>query len=224
MRIFSYLLFFIINIGFNFYSFSADQSFYKSSQDCNKFLNEGWIKQYKYQGVGDPKYNPTESFIFGSSKQSIEITSEGGSSKATREEGSTVGSSLSSTEDSTAVIDPKWWSNHVMDAFVYRLSSSGRTGPCKYSTVAKNKIKEIRELYFVKNNEDVLKEISRGSGEHLNVLAELSLCDKKSYPYFATAMQQNMDAFLNSKNKGKIIDGVIKNTKSLSLECESVTI
>lgn len=197
----------------------ARKSTFKNNQACNKFLNEGWLRDYKYMGVGDPHVADSPFDLFGAS---TENTSNSPSSEATKKEGSIQGTSTTTTEDSTASSDPKQWTNH--GTYLTNVGfSTGSMEPCKYSFWASTApLRENRNYYFAQNSNQILKEISEGKGEHLNVLASLSLCDKDSYQYFSEKLQNNIDIFLkpsDKKSNGDIIDQLIQKDKILAESC-----
>jgi hypothetical protein len=160
------------------------------SSRCASFVDDGLYTKYKYMGPGE------------------------GFTKASKDQGSVKGFSAPSTEGSTASLDPKY-SSHQSSSLGQYLSS---TGPC--AMIGLNEMKERREKYFVQNKDEILREIAKGQGEHLNVLATYSLCEKQSFNQFSQKLQQNMDQFLNRKESyGEVIDTSVKSDQHLVDAC-----
>ncbi len=161
---------------------------------CSKLLNGGFYKTYKYQGIDAP------------------------SSKATKDHGSTQGSSEVSTESSTAVLDPGHWSKYS----TYGVQSTSSWGEC--SLLGLQKLREERELYFVQNKDEILREVARGRGEHLRVLATYTLCQDQSYEAFGVSLQKAMSELLHVESLprpqfGRVIDGQVRTHENLKANC-----
>ena len=197
-------------------NYEGAKPLYKNAANCNKFLSQGWIKTYKYQGVGNPRYGRW----FSDSEMMTENSGEMPSSIATQKEGSLNASGLTSVENSTASVDPKHWSV-ASEFFVYDASSSGSVGPCKYFLYAKNDLRNMRNDFFEANSGEILKEISVGEGEALNVLAEFSLCERHEFNSFSQMLQKNMGRFVtDSSRRGDEIDSLVSQN---SIQCQSLT-
>ena len=106
------LIFFLCFCLLSINSFSIDQ------KKCSKLLNNGLYKKYEYGGIDQPL------------------------TKATKKHGSSKATSVTSTEGSTALLDPKYYSN-ITTSETQFLSS---TGAC--SGIALNQIKENRRKYI----------------------------------------------------------------------------
>lgn len=160
---------------------------------CSKLLNNGLYKKYEYGGIDQPL------------------------TKATKKHGSSKGTSATSTEGSTASLDPKYWSN-ITTSETQFISSSGAC-----SAIALNQIKENRSKYIAQNFDEIKKEIAQADGEHLSVLAMFSLCDKSSEVPFMRALQKDFKKInsSNSKTMSDIIDNKVKKSKVLALSCHS---
>jgi hypothetical protein len=161
---------------------------------CSKMLNDGWYKKYEYGGVDQPL------------------------TKATKKLGSSKGMSATTTEGSTALSDPKYWSN-VTTSETQFLSS---WGDC--SAIGLNEVKEIREKYYVQNRPEILKEMSQGQGRHLEVLSSFSLCDATARSDMGRAFQKNIKQFIDAKDGGygQYVDAIIQKSSTLSKQCLSL--
>jgi len=152
-------------------------------------MNKGWYKKYEYQGINQP------------------------ATKATKKHGSSKAPFVLSTEASTASLDPKYSSNVSTSQAQYTSS----WGPC--SALALNTLKTERDLYFAQNRDEVLREIARGQGEHLEVLAAFSLCDQSATNLFAQQTQQNMVPFLSATSIAPVINHIIEAHPQLAQSC-----
>lgn len=161
---------------------------------CSKMMNNGWYQKYEYGGVDQPL------------------------TKATKKLGSSKGISATTTEGSTALSDPKYWSN-VTTSETQFLSS---WGDC--SAIGLHEVKEIREKYYVQNRPEILKEMSQGQGRHIEVLSSFSLCDSTARSEMGSAFQKNIQQFMDAKkgDYGTNVDVLIKNSLSLSKQCLSL--
>lgn len=174
----------------------SGKTFAWNAGKCTTYLNEGLYQKYEYQGFDQP------------------------ATKATKKHGSTQGSTKMSTETSTASLDPVHWT-HLTASVTQGFSS---WGPC--SGLGLKQMREHREKYIVQNKEEILKEISKGQGEHLNVLASFSLCEDKSVPDFSSSLQKRMNQFIDKSEKtffGDIIDASIRGHLTLRAQCLSLS-
>ena len=165
------------------------QAFAWNAGNCTKLVNNGWFRKYKYQGYDQPL------------------------TKGTKQDGSIKASSDASTESSTAVSDPKHWSV---------VSTSGLQGTSSWgdcSLFGLQKVKDNREKYVFQNRTEVLRTIAIGDGEHIDVLASYSLCEKSAYKAFATGLQKRMSQFTNSNDFGSVIDRMIASDDLLRKSC-----
>lgn len=157
---------------------------------CSRLLNNGLYKKYEYGGVDQPL------------------------TKATKRHGASKGSSATSTEGTTALLDPKYWSN----VSTSETQSTSSTGECNLFGL--NQLKEQRELYFLQNRDELIADIAKGQGEHLQVLASYSLCDDDKVELFNKRMQPMTKTFINAKDSlGKIVDQTVASSVELQGVC-----
>ena len=173
---------------------STQSTFALDFDVCSKMLNNGWYQKYEYGGVDQPL------------------------TKATKKLGSSKGMSATSTEGSTAISDPKYWSN-VTTSETQFLSS---WGDC--SAIGLHEVKEVREKYYVQNRPEILKEMAQGQGRHIEVLASFSLCDSTAKAEMGSTFQKNIKNFMDAKegDYGTHVDMLIKKSPSLSKQCLSL--
>ncbi len=164
-----------------------------NQQACSKMLNNGLYKTYKYGGIDQPL------------------------TKATKDHGISKASFVTSTEGTTALLDPKYWSNVTTS----ETQSTSSSGAC--SAIGFNKLKENRNKYIAQNYNEILKEASRGAGEHLQALAAFSLCDHEAFSRFFKHSKENVSNFIDKTGPeiGTIIDQTIKADNSLEGKCFS---
>ena len=159
---------------------------------CSSMMNDGLYKKYEYRGVDSPM------------------------TKSTKKEGSTKGSTVTSTEGSTASVDPKYWM-HVTSFWGQYFTS---TGPC--AMLGLNELYERRDRYYGQNREEILREVSKGTGEHLRVLAQYSLCDEDKIGEFSALLQKRTPALINvDLHVGQVIDAMVIDEPSLKGVCWS---
>ena len=159
---------------------------------CSKMLNNGWWMNYEYGGIDQPL------------------------TKATKKHGSSKATAVTSTEGSTATLDPGYWSNVTTS----EIQTSSTWGDC--DLFALNNLNKGREKFFKIHEDELLAEIAIGEGEFLDTLASLSLCDDSSFNIFKKTLQVNMSSFINRKSDqsyNSIIDSYIGNTVSLRGKC-----
>lgn len=136
--------------------------------------------------------------------------------EAWKKYGSTTGFTYWSTEPTTTALDPKVWL-HSSTSVANVVSSFG---PCRLFGIQEMFLQ--REKYFVQNKVEILKEIARARGEHLNVLAAFSLCEADAVPAFRRKLQNQLPKFIepNSQNEtGKIIDRALQQDSTLKQKC-----
>lgn len=178
--------------------FISNYSFAIDSAKCSKMLNDGWFKKYEYGGMGDYNLNAV--------------------TKATKREGSTIAYSEVVTESSTAISDPGY-STNVSSS---QTQSTSSWGDC--SMFAKQKMQDYQEKYIEQNYVQLLKQISIGDGEHLEMLAFFNICENKFYSSFNRILQKNYDNILktqNGKSAVKEIKSVLKSNQNLRNGCNS---
>lgn len=166
------------------------------SAKCSKMLNDGLYKKYKFGGIGDANANA--------------ITGE------TKKSGSTSASSATSTEGSTALLDPKYYSNITTSEG----QSTSSTGDC--SLFALKERETFRNQYFAQNEFQIMNEIAQGGGMHIEDLAWLSLCDNDAN--LEKVLQANFSKFLQAnKNGGAIIDQIVYQDPDLKTKCYNLS-
>lgn len=158
---------------------------------CSKMLNNGWYKKYEYGGIDQPL------------------------TKATKKHGSSKGTSATSTEGSTATFDPGYTTN----VYTSHTQFTSSWGAC--DSIALERLEKIRENYYAQNKPEILKQMARGQGPHLDVLASLNLCDAESRSSMATQFQKNIRSFMDVQEGGygKAVDSLIHQETSLSSAC-----
>lgn len=171
----------------------AQRTFALDQKKCSKLLNKGWYKKYEYGGIDQPL------------------------TKATKREGSSKGVSETSTEGSTALSDPKYWSN----VSTSETQSTSSFGECNLFGL--QKIKENRDSYIAQNSHRTLNEIAIGKGDHLDTIATFSLCEDQYFSAFAESLHTNMKSFLESKdqNYGSVVDRIVASDPKLAKGCHS---
>ena len=153
-------------------------------QACSKMLNDGLYKRYEYGGIDQPL------------------------TKATKRHGSSKGTSATTTEGTTALLDPKYWSN----VSTSETQSTSSTGECNLFGL--NKLKEQREMYFLQNRDEIIAQISQGGGPHVNVIAAYTLCDKNKFRYFSDELQRKTGSFIKiEKDFGTLLNAAILDGK-----------
>ena len=183
---------------FIFFILASKYSFAIDSAKCSKMLNNGWFKKYEYGGVGDYNLNM--------------IT------KATKKEGSTVAYSQVITEATTAISDPGY-STNVSSS---QTQSTSSWGDC--SLFARQRMQDYQEKYIEQNYVQLLKQISIGGGEHLQMLAFFNICENEAYSGFNEVLQKNygnISQLQGGKNVVKKIKIVLKSNKKLQKSCNS---
>lgn len=156
---------------------------------CSKLLNNGMWKTYKYGGIDQPL------------------------TKATKEVGVSKASSVTSTEGSTAISDPKYWSN----VSTSETQSTSSYGDC--SAIGFNNIKKMRDFYYEQNSTELLAQIARGDGEFLNVLTAYSLCDDNAFTRFKNILKNNMSNILSTDKPTDLIDSMVGSDLVLRKSC-----
>jgi hypothetical protein len=155
---------------------------------CSSMINNGWFKKYKYQGVDGAAGNATTKDNF-------------------------KGTSATSTEGSTASVDPKVWSNRSTSGIQY----SSSWGKC---SLFANEIRDNREKYFVQNKDEILKDIATGQGEHVKVLASFSLCDEAAVPAYGAQLQKNISKLITpAASYNQALDEIVEQDPVLSSKC-----
>lgn len=176
----------VITLILSVFSFSAMAI---NQNACSKLLNNGMWKKYEYGGIDQPL------------------------TKATKRHGSSKGSSATSTEGTTALLDPKYYSN-VSTSETQATSSTGECNLFGY-----RKLKEVRELYIGQNKDELLAQMAQGGGEHVRVLASFSLCDNEAFSQFGKEIQTLTPGFIaREKNYGELIDSMVMRS-SLNSHC-----
>ena len=156
---------------------------------CSKLLNAGMWKTYKYAGIDQPL------------------------TKATKEVGMSKASSVTTTEGTTAISDPKYWSN----VSTSETQSTSSYGDC--NVLGFENIKKMRDLYFEQNSTELLAQISKGDGEFLNVLTAYSLCDDHVSARYKSILKNNLTNILISEKPTGLIDSMVGSDFELNMHC-----
>lgn len=158
-------------------------------------LNDGMWKKYKWGGIGESNANA--------------ITAE------TRSSGPTTATSRISTEGTTALSDPVYYTN-VSRSQTQSLSS---WGDC--SLFALQERKEQREQYVRQNFDQIKKDIANGDGLHMETLSWFSLCDDQAQGSFNETLQAKFERLGSSSESdfSKTMDQIITDNKSLTGKC-----
>ncbi|MDH4466598.1 MAG: hypothetical protein QE271_00955 [Bacteriovoracaceae bacterium] len=174
---------------FFFLSFFSLMANALDSSRCSSFLNNGMWKRYKYMGIDNP------------------VT------KATKNEGISKGTFVTSSEQSTGISDPKYWTN------VSSSSSQGTSswGDCRL--LGLNNLKNMRDNYFNEHAAEIFADISKGDGHFLSVLSSFSLCDQISLQAYNLKLRQNIGVLTTSKTPIVEIDSLISNDEILKESC-----
>ncbi|MFY7992050.1 MAG: DUF3015 family protein [Bacteriovoracaceae bacterium] len=175
--------FFILSVSTFFFS---SYSMAINHQACSRMLNNGLYKKYEYGGIDQPL------------------------TKATKKHGTSKGVSATTTEGTTAVLDPKYWSN--VSSSGTQLTSS--TGECRLFGI--NLLKEQREMYFLQNRDEIIAQISQGGGPHVDVIAAYSLCDDSRISDFSKELQRKTGSFIQTERDF----GIILNTAILDAKLD----
>lgn len=165
------------------------------SAKCSTMLNDGMWKKYKWGGVGESNAKA--------------MTAE------TKTAGSTTATSRISTEGSTAISDPVYYTN-ISRSQTQSLSS---WGAC--SLFALQERKQQREQYVRQNFDQIKKDIANGDGLHMETLSWFSLCDDQALDSFNETLQQKFVKLGSSAEAdfSKNMDQIVADNKSLTGKC-----
>jgi hypothetical protein len=166
-------------------SFAIDMS------ACSRLLNDGLFRKYNYMGIDQP------------------------ATKATKQLGTTKGTTAMTGERTTASFDPKYWTNVSSSGF----QGTTSTGEC--ALLGLKELKEQRELYFAQNKTEIMEDLARGAGESLNVLALYSLCEESSYKTYSKELRTKISELQSSSDLGSISDQVVEENPELAKSCYS---
>lgn len=177
------------NLILLFVLLSSFSSYGLDRTKCSKLLNDGLWKTYKYGGIDYPL------------------------TKATKDVGSSKGTFVTSTEASTALSDPKYYSN----VSTSETQSTSSLGDC--SLIGFENIKRMREFYFEQNSTELLAQMAKGDGEFLNVLTAYSLCEDQAFIRYKSILKNNFSNILISKSPTGQIDTLVGSDLELSKYC-----
>lgn len=178
----------------------SSSAFAIDSRKCSNMLNNGMWKKYRYGGMGE--YNANM------------IT------QGTKKQGSSTVSSDISTESSTAILDPKYTSN----VSTSQTQSTSSWGECSAFAQAEQ-LKKDREVYIAQNRPEVMMDIARGTGEHLNVITFYSACAPEATAELSSKLQSTLaeeKTVPDTKTICQSIDRIISETESLKSKCVSI--
>ncbi len=146
-------------------------------------LNKGLYKTYKYGGIGEAYWNAC--------------------TKGSKEDGPVTASSDATTEGSTALLDPKYYSN----VSTSQTQSTSSWGDCS-AFAMKVHFNEQRKQYIAQNLDEILIEIARGEGEHLKTVTFYSMCKKSTYPSIAKGLKRSFSVTKGSFGPREITSGI----------------
>ena len=159
-------------------------------------MNNGWFKKYEFGGIGDSNINAMTN--------------------ASKKEGSSTASSHITTEGTTAVSDPGYSTN----VSASNTQSTSSWGEC--NIFARKRLQEYQEKYIEQNHAQVLKQISLGAGEHLQMLAFFNICENETYANFEKELQKNYSDILvrdGGKSIVKEIKKILNSNSNLRKAC-----
>lgn len=163
------------------------------STKCSNMLNNGLYKKYKWGGVGDHNL-----------KAMTQETKKAGASSA---------SSNISTEGSTALLDPKYYTNVTRS----ESQSTSSTGEC--SPFALKERKQQREAFIVQNLEHIKVESAQGGGPYLEALAWISMCNDSVSPLFNSTLKANFQNVFLGHDAVQALDKVVSDSVELRQGC-----
>lgn len=169
------------------------------SAKCSRMLNDGMWKNYKWGGIGESNAKA--------------ITAE------TKSSGPTTATSKISTEGTTALSDPVYYTN-VSRSQTQSLSSWGNC-----SLFALQERKEQREQYVRQNFDQIKKDIANGDGLHMETLSWFALCDDQAQASFNETLQTKFEQLGSSSESdfSKKMDQIVADNKSLTGKCVNLS-
>lgn len=177
--------------------FISNTTYAIDSAKCSKMLNDGLYKKYEWGGMGDYNLNAM--------------------TKETKKNGHTTASSNISTEGSTALLDPVYYSN----VSTSEAQSTSSTGECSLFAIEERK--NQRDLYITQNFDQIKMNIAKGSGEHLEALAWFSFCEDGVKADFNQQLQKHYEDFYMKSGKPNLlaenIDQVMGEDQGIKNKC-----
>lgn len=170
------------------------------SRKCSTMLNNGMWKKYRYGGMGE--YN-------------MNLMTQG-----TKKQGSSTVTSDVTTESTTALSDPKYYSN----VSTSQTQSTSSWGDCS-AFAQVQQLKKDREIYIAQNEHEVMIDVARGAGEHLKVITFYSACAPEAYSELSAEIQKSFagaKTIPSTKTICQSIDKVISESASLKSKCVSI--
>jgi len=181
---------------------SSTSAFAYRAQECAQkvWMKRGFFREY------DVKYSRVELI----------------SLKTSSDEGSFKVSTASSLQESTMFVDP----GITTGEFEASTQFSSSYGDCALWLANKRWMR--REHYISENLGSLRKDIAKGRGERLDVLAYLSGCSSASLPQFSNRLQSRYDSLFHTSAKdwelSFKIDRVIAADAMLSSSCGAASI
>lgn len=162
-------------------------------------LNDGMWKTYKWGGVGESNAKA--------------MTAE------TKSSGPTTATSRISTEGTTAISDPIYYTN-ISRSQTQSLSSWGEC-----SLFALLERKEQREQYVRQNFDQIKKDIANGDGLHMETLSWFSLCDDQAQGNFNETLQTQFEKLQVSSTSSftQNMDQILGANKTLEGKCVNLS-
>lgn len=180
--------------------FLSSPAFAIDSAKCSRMLNDGMWKKYKWGGMGESNANA--------------ITAE------TRSSGPTTATSRISTEGTTAISDPVYYTNVSRS----QTQSTSSWGDCSLFSLLERKLQ--REQYVRQNFDQIKKDIANGDGLHMETLSWFSLCDDQAQGSFNETLQKKFDQLGSSSESdfSKNMDQIVAASTSLTGKCVNLSL
>lgn len=176
-------------------TFLSSSAWAIDSNKCSGLLNKGLYKKYKFAGMGEANMKA--------------VTGE------TKNSNIASASSKISTENTTVISDPKYYSN----VSTSQTQSTSSFGEC--SAFALQERRDLRDQYVAQNLDQIKKDVAMGDGGHLEVLSWFSLCEDSALREFNEALQNNLAKLvsLEASAFSKNLDQVIRADAGLAKKC-----
>lgn len=154
-----------------------------NSGACTSLVyGHGWFRSYPALGIGETGINNL-----------TKTTSKGSTIK---------GTTNASAQSSTASTDPGVSTRMTQS----QTQSTSSWGACS-AFASSQELRQLRDLYYVQNKDEFLKELAQGNGQHLEVMAFLGRCDQSRQKLFNATMQSHYsDLILESQDDQKFMN------------------
>ena len=177
----------------------STSAFSMDSRKCSNMLNNGMWKKYRYNGIGEAHQNAL--------------------TQGSKRDGASTASSHSSSEGTTGLSDPKYYSN----VSTSNTQSTSSFGECNIFAQAKD-LRKDREVYMAQNKHEVMIDIARGNGEHLKVVTFYSACLPEAYSELSTRLQEHLGKTQDQDVRSicSSIDQIISQDATLQSKCAPI--